>query len=154
MSARICGPQGAREGSHLPFLHLPPHDLCLGCIPEHLFLLKAPTTLKALMVSSCVCCWSQLEKKNLRHPEQPLAPACLQATGWGLSLKPHSALLHKHPPPCSFQLGKLNLKNHDEDRQADSESASYQPNDTGQVNFFFITNEDNNQCSRFCEIIW
>lgn len=151
MSARICGPQGAREGGHLPFLHLPPHDLCLGCIPEHLSLLKAPTALRALMVSSCVCCWLQLEKKS----PALLAPACLQATGWGLSLKPHSALLHKQPPPCSFQPGKLNLKNHDKDRQADSESASYQPNDTGQVNFFFfITNEDNNQCSRFCKIIW
>lgn len=37
------------------------------------------------------------------------------------------------------------MKNHEEDRQADSESASYQPNDTGQVNFFFFMNEDNNQ---------
>lgn len=81
MSTRICGPQRPREGGHLPFLQLPPHNLCLGCIPEHLSLLKAPTTPRALMVSSCVCCWSQLEKKIsstrsslwLLHVSTPLA---------------------------------------------------------------------------------
>lgn len=58
VSTRVHGPQWAGEVAHLPLLHRLPPALRLARIPEHPSLLEAPTALRALVFSSCVCCWS------------------------------------------------------------------------------------------------